>query len=46
MSIRTDAGIGAFGEMFLRLCEAWPYRILFVTAPYGRRGEQLEESFA
>jgi hypothetical protein len=43
---RSDAGIGAFGEMFLRLCEAWPYRILFVAAPYGRRGEQLSESFA
>jgi hypothetical protein len=43
---RTEAGIEAFGEMFLRLCEAWPYRILFVAAPYGRRGEVLEESLA
>lgn len=26
---------------FLRLCDVWPYRILYVAAPYGRRGEQL-----
>jgi hypothetical protein len=39
-----DAGTGPFGEMFLRLCEAWPYRILFVAPPYGRRGEQLSEN--
>jgi AAA ATPase domain len=40
----ADAGIWPFGGAFLRLCEAWPYRILFVVAPYGRRGEQLSES--
>ena len=26
---------------FVRLCDAWPYRILHVAAPRGRRGEQL-----
>jgi hypothetical protein len=40
----SDPGTGAFAEAFLRLCETWPYRILFVTAPYGRRGEQLYEA--
>jgi hypothetical protein len=40
----SDAGTGSFAEAFLRLCETWPYRILFVAAPYGRRGEQLFEA--
>ena len=40
----SDAGTGPFGDAFLHLCETWPYRILFVAAPYGRRGEQLYES--
>ena len=37
------ADAGAFARAFLRLCEIWPYRILFVAAPYGRGGEQLTE---
>ena len=40
----SDAGAGPFADAFLRLCDAWPYRILFVAAPYGRRGEQLYEA--
>ena len=39
-----DAGTDGFGTSFVRLCDAWPYRVLFVAAPYGRRGEQLSES--
>ena len=31
----------AFRSRFERLCDVWPYRILYVTAPQGRRGEQL-----
>lgn len=30
-----------FLRAFLRLCAVWPYRILSVAAPEGRRGEQL-----
>lgn len=30
-----------FTNAFLRLCEVWPYRILYVAPPFGRRGEQL-----
>ncbi len=37
----TGSDAGTFADAFLRLSEAWPYRILFVVAPYGRRGEQL-----
>ena len=37
------ADSGAFARAFLRLVEVWPYRILFVAAPYGRGGEQLRE---
>ena len=39
-----DAGRVPFADAFLRLCQAWPYRILFVAPPYGRRGEQLHEA--
>ena len=44
LSTGPDVGIMPFAEAFLRLCEVWPYRILFVAAPYGRRGEQLYEA--
>ena len=30
-----------FLTAFLGLCEAWPYRILYVSPPGGRAGEQL-----
>ena len=44
LSTGPDAGTMPFADAFLRLCEVWPYRILFVAAPYGRRGEQLYEA--
>jgi hypothetical protein len=37
---------GEFGKAFVRLTELWPYRILFVQPPFGRRGEQLSEFLA
>jgi hypothetical protein len=40
----AGSGAGAFARAFLRLGEVWPYRILFVAAPYGRGGEQLREA--
>ncbi len=36
--------VGRFGEAYLNLCEAWPYRVLFVRPPFGRSGEMLSES--
>lgn len=39
-----EARNGPFRDAFLGLCEAWPYRNLFVRLPYGRTGEQLAES--
>jgi hypothetical protein len=39
-----EVGPRAFAERFLELCDGWPYRILFVQPPYGRRGEHLTES--
>lgn len=30
-----------FLELFLRLCDEWPYRILYVAPPIGRRGDRL-----
>lgn len=44
LSNANRAANGHFADMFLRLCDAWPYRILFVAPPYGLRGEQLHES--
>ena len=44
LSTGPDAGTTPFADTFLRLCKVWPYRILFVAAPYGRRGEQLYEA--
>jgi hypothetical protein len=40
------SGRVSFAPAFLDLCRLWPYRILFVRPPYGRRGEQLSESVA
>lgn len=40
----ADPSMRRFAGAFRGLCEAWPYRILFVAAPYGRAGEQLSES--
>ena len=40
----ADRSPGRFAEALRRLCADWPYRILFVSIPYGRRGEQLSES--
>jgi hypothetical protein len=34
----------SFGLAFLKLCDDWPYHILFVAPPYGRRGQRLSES--
>jgi hypothetical protein len=42
--LSADTSIRRFADAFRRLCATWPYRILFVPAPYGRRGEQLSES--
>lgn len=39
-----EVGPIPFAEWFLQLCDAWPYRILFVQPPFGRRGEHLAES--
>lgn len=33
-----------FGESYVDLCRAWPYRVLSVSPPFGRRGEFLTES--
>ncbi len=30
-----------FRSRFLELCKVWPYRVLYVAPPQGRRGEQL-----
>jgi hypothetical protein len=35
------AAQAGFLTAFFTLCEIWPYRILSVAAPQGRRGEQL-----
>jgi hypothetical protein len=43
-TVQTESGESPnflFQQAFLRLCDVWPYRILYVAAPYGRRGEQL-----
>jgi len=36
-----EADLSNFYSGFMRLCNIWPYRILYVAAPQGRRGEQL-----
>jgi hypothetical protein len=30
-----------FLQAFLRLCQDWPYRVLYVAPPEGRRGDEL-----
>ena len=30
-----------FLQAFLRLCKTWPYRVLYVAPPEGRRGDEL-----
>lgn len=36
-----DTDPEVFWSQYLRLCAVWPYRILYVAVPRGRRGEQL-----
>jgi len=40
----ADKSTERFAAAYAELCRAWPYRILGVRPPYGRRGEQLTEA--
>ena len=44
--IGPDAAPQEFGFAFVLLAQVWPYRVLFVSPPYGRLGEQLSESLS
>jgi hypothetical protein len=39
--VRRLSAEAGFLALFLQLCAVWPYRILSVAAPQGRRGRQL-----
>jgi hypothetical protein len=42
----TETDGRSIARTFHTLCDKWPYRVLFVRPPYGRRGEVLSESLA
>lgn len=46
LTVEDGPDHGYFALAFGELCKVWPYRALFVSPPYGRRGEQFTLSEA